>query len=462
MKLYQSNSIRRQRRNNASVLIIVLWIAIGLISIALYFANSMTYELRASDNRVCGLEADQAIEGAARYVSFVLYNYATNGAMPLTNQYQTAAVPVGDAHFWFIGHDPEETPKFDPYFALVDEASKLNLNTVGTNTLMALPNMTSDFADAIVDWRTTNGLGTYSLNYDSLGYADKNEPFETVDELRLVYGATMELLVGNDFNLNGVLDSNEKGADAGATFQPGLFQLCTVYTREPNFTAYNGETVLLTNVSTASEPDLSTLLQNANVNTSYAQSLYTYTHPRPGTTQTFKGIVDFCVHCKSLGMSSDDFSKVYPNATTSTSTYIRGRINIDTAGATVLTALFWGVGYSQGVDESTAQSAAQSVIDYRAQNPSTLTSVAWIVDALGASSPVIKALQTGDYITVHTYQFEADVAAVGRYGRGYRRVKFIFDTSDGSPKIIYRRDLSSLGWALGDKARESLVANATP
>ena len=55
-----------------SVLIIVLWIPIGLVSIALYFANSMTYELRAADNRVSGLAADQAIEGAARYVGYVL------------------------------------------------------------------------------------------------------------------------------------------------------------------------------------------------------------------------------------------------------------------------------------------------------------------------------------------------------------------------------------------------------
>src|ERR1700761_7296388 len=130
MKSYLSSSIRRQRRKNASVLIVVLWIAIGMISIALYFANSMTYELRAADNRVSGMAADQAIEGAARYVGYILYNYATNGAMPLTTQYHAETVQIGDSHFWFIGHDPAETPSSDPYFSLVDEASKLNLNTV--------------------------------------------------------------------------------------------------------------------------------------------------------------------------------------------------------------------------------------------------------------------------------------------------------------------------------------------
>jgi hypothetical protein len=115
-----------------------------------------------------------------------------------------------------------------------------------------------------------------------------------------------------------------------------------------------------------------------------------------------------------------------------------------------------------GVDQSTAQTAAQNMINYRQQNPASLTSIAWIVDALGNTSEVIRALRGGDYITAHSFQFTADIAAVGPYGRGYRRVKFIFDTSDGTPKIIYRQDLSRLGWALGDKVRQNWVVNATP
>src|SRR5271170_4908298 len=105
MKLNSHNLKVDERRKRASVLIIVLWIAIGLVSISLYFANSMTYELRASDNRVSGLAADQAIEGAARYVGYVLSNYATNGAVPATNLFASAGVPIGDAKFWLIGRD---------------------------------------------------------------------------------------------------------------------------------------------------------------------------------------------------------------------------------------------------------------------------------------------------------------------------------------------------------------------
>jgi hypothetical protein len=80
---------------------------------------------------------------------------------------------------------------------------------------------------------------------------------------------------------------------------------------------------------------------------------------------------------------------------------------------------------------------------------------------------VITALRTstansgGGWVTTKSFQFTADIAAVGPYGRGYRRVKFIFDTSEGSPIILYRQDLSRLGWALGDKARQTLLANNT-
>ena len=153
MKLRHSKTGLEGRCQKASVLIIVLWVCIGLVGIALYFANSMTYELRASDNRVYGLATDQAIEGAARYVSYVLAKYATNGVMPATNLYVSAAVPVGDARFWLIGRDPSGTPSSEPFFGLIDEASKLNLNTANTNVLSYLPNMTADFAQAIVDWR---------------------------------------------------------------------------------------------------------------------------------------------------------------------------------------------------------------------------------------------------------------------------------------------------------------------
>lgn len=438
---------KSNKSENGSVLVIVLWVAIGLVSIALYFANSMNYELMASDNRVNGLAADQAIEGAARYVAFVLQNFATNGAMPDNTQFKCAAVPVGDAKFWLIGRDPNANANnsTEPYFGLVDEGGKLNLNNISTNILQYLPNMTVDFANAIMDWRGTNGI--VSLDYASLGYADKNAPFESVDELRLVYGATSDLLAGEDLNRNGVLDKNEKDLNGNGQLDPGLLEYCTVYTREPNF---HSDGSSLTNVNTASRSTMRSLLQNAGLSTSYLNQLIaTNANARP-----YRGLFGFALNCRNQGMSSADFANLVNNITTRTNTYLRNRVNVNTASADVLTALFMGL----NVDESTAESAAQNLVTYRQQNPNLLTSVAWVIDALGNNSPVVTALaRGGDLVTTHSYQFTADIAAVGAYGRGYRRVKFVFDMSDGTPKILYRQDLSRLGWALGEKARQQTM-----
>jgi len=48
---------------SGSVLIIVLWIALGLVTLTLYFANSSSFELQASDNRTAGLATEEAIDG---------------------------------------------------------------------------------------------------------------------------------------------------------------------------------------------------------------------------------------------------------------------------------------------------------------------------------------------------------------------------------------------------------------
>ena len=72
---------------NGSVLIIVLWVALGLVSIALYFANSMSFEMRASDNAVASIEAQQAIDGAARYINYLLANRGNPGLVPDVQNY---------------------------------------------------------------------------------------------------------------------------------------------------------------------------------------------------------------------------------------------------------------------------------------------------------------------------------------------------------------------------------------
>jgi type II secretory pathway component PulK len=145
-------------------------------------------------------------------------------------------------------------------------------------------------------------------------------------------------------------------------------------------------------------------------------------------------------------MTSTEFAQVCTNLTTAAAgqPYIEGRVNVNTASAAVLACLLNG-----------NNSAAQQLVSYRQNNPTGLGSIAWIIDALGQNYPTeLQMLESWDCLTTQSYQFTADVAALGPHGRGYRRVKFVFDTSNGTPQIVYRQDLTQLGWALGKTARQ--------
>jgi hypothetical protein len=114
---------------------------------------------------------------------------------------------------------------------------------------------------------------------------------------------------------------------------------------------------------------------------------------------------------------------------------------VNTATATVLACL-------PGMDAA----KADALIAARAGQTAVQTSIAWVKDALDEQT----ATQAGPFITGRSQSFSADIAAVGRHGRGYSRVKFFFDTTEGTPKIRRRQDLTHLGWALGLGVRQQI------
>ena len=80
-------------------------------------------------------------------------------------------------------------------------------------------------------------VATFSQGYYGMQqppYQCKCAPFETVDELRLLYGADMDTLIGEDLNRNGVLDPNENDENHNGLLDPGVLECVTVYSREPN------------------------------------------------------------------------------------------------------------------------------------------------------------------------------------------------------------------------------------
>jgi len=443
IKLPSQASLRGDRAvQRGSVLVLVLCIALGLVAITLYFANSMSLELRTADNRVAAMAADQAIEGASRYVCYLLSMLQTNGMIPDPTTYPTNAIPVGDARFWFIGRaDPQLGPQTEPVFGLIDEASKLNINTASEPMLELLPGMTPDLAACIVDWRdadsdiSPNGAEVETYARLDPPYLCKNANFESVDELRMVYGMNMGFLLGEDLNRNGVLDVDEVDTNHNGLLDPGLLEYVTVFSREPN-TRSDGTARI--NVNSQDRQPLTDLLQSRFSSQRANQIIAGMGTGRRAVTFSSPmqfGLLTF--------MTPDEFALIARDITTTNGSYVEGRVNINTARAEVL-ACIPGIGVDRAPD----------VVNYRLNNSAKLTSVLWLADALGSPGA---AMQAGPYVTTQAYQFSADVAAVGPHGRGYRRVRFVIDISDGTPRIVYRQDLSQLGWALGKQVRQRLL-----
>jgi type II secretory pathway component PulK len=112
--------------------------------------------------------------------------------------------------------------------------------------LMALPGMTTEIADAILDWLDADDqpreYGAEAEYYSSLPtpYAPKNGPLDTVEELLLVRGVTPALLFGQDANRNGLIEASESaratsgaaGASDVAGMQRGWASYLTLYSQE--------------------------------------------------------------------------------------------------------------------------------------------------------------------------------------------------------------------------------------
>jgi type II secretory pathway component PulK len=457
--------LRTVRRG--SVLIIVLWITVGLAAIALTFAHTSVMAYKGADNEIAGQQAEWAIGGGVQYVISLLTNSsATPGAMLDRTTYESEALPVGEATIWLLGGVGDDTSysSTTPVFGLVDEASKINLNmdkALLQQLLPNLPGMTDELSDAILDWVDSDdnvtGIGadseTYSLRSPS--YSSKNGPFESLEELALVNGATFEILYGEDANMNGVLDPNEDDGEESAPadnadgkLEPGVLTYLTCFSRETNL-ASDGSA----RVNVGKLPNnlaLAALLNELGADTAarIQANLVAYVplpSPNGGPPQapgTFTSVMEFYI---ASGMTPDQFAQIGDRmwiAPAGGKSYVDGLININTASEAVLSCI-------PGI----LTDKASAVVGARLGQGQTSTGIAWLRDVLGDEN----AKLAGPFITGRSLQVSADIAAVGRHGRGYRRTRFVIDTSTGTPRVIYRRDLSSLGWALGSDARQYLA-----
>lgn len=122
-----------------------------------------------------------------------------------------------------------------------------------------------------------------------------------------------------------------------------------------------------------------------------------------------------------------------------------GLINVNTAPKAVLMCL-------PGLSESDAD----AIVAYRVGNASStqVNDTSWLASAVAPTT----AQLIQPYITGQSYQYSADIVAVSGDGRAYKRVRIVVDARSQPAKIVYRKDLTALGWPLPASVRATLRA----
>ena len=258
------------RRRSGTILLVCL-VAVVLLSLCAYtFTSMMVVEEEASTLLSRQIQSKYLAESGVDYVRLFLSN-DDDTILEKGGIWDNGETP-GEGMFAIeVGVDPSDPEKIGRFtiiapnldddgnpsgyrYGLVDESSKINLNTLpfadtwvpggGRQLLMALPEMTEEIADAILDWVDVNDevreFGTESSHYTGLnpGYEAKNGPLDSLDELLLVRGVTPLLLFGSDTNRNGIIDQEESSSSSASSLEDdmllGWANYLTLYSKESN------------------------------------------------------------------------------------------------------------------------------------------------------------------------------------------------------------------------------------
>ena len=379
-------------------------------------------------------------------------------------------------------------------YGLEDESTKLNLNALmaiekktkgaGRDLLLGLPGMSEDIADAILDWMDEDDepreMGAEADYYTSLvpGYAPKNGPLETIEELLLVRGVTPAMLFGADADRNGMPDSGDASAaslegidNSDGSMNRGWSAYLTLYSLEKN-TRPDGSAKIDVNQS-----DMQTLydeLSEALGNEDWAAFIVAYrqngpyTGTKPGEqiagktpdmkakgTVKLKTVLDLigarvqakfpdeknpivleAIFPDMPGMMNAYLPKLMENLSVNPAKVIPGRININQAPRSVLAGI-----------PGLSSEAIDSIISQRTVNPidqdPNRAYETWIFAEGLVTLDEMKALMP--FVCGGGAVYRAQAVGYFDGGGPAARIEAVIDTTESKPKVIFWRDLTHLG-----------------
>ncbi len=455
------------------VLVIVAMLSLAAVGQMLVVRSESGAAEASRDGHQARAAAMSGIHRATALLAAEPNNYQARTDSPEIFQEQLV---TGDAetgwYFTVFAGDTSDKSGASVRYGVEDEAGKININTASAETLAALPGMTDELVDCLIDYRDrdkeTRQSGAEQDYYDALPtpYRIANGSLRTLEELLLVKGFTGPIVLGEDANFNGQLEPNEDDADE--TFPPddgdgqlnrGMRPFANVISYEPNTDNEGNERI---NINREKPDSLSEKLKEAgfgedtvNFLKAAREAEANFTDPsqllgmklevEDDSGSRPRGRRGRSVSGEKTtiesGVDADNLPLVMDKLTIG-GTKRDGRVNINSAPKEVLSAL-------PGIGED----IAQQIVDTRdSLDEQVASTTAWIYTQNIVSAEVFK--KVSPLLTARSYQFRVRSFGYSLSCGRFCTLEAIIDTASGTPKIVYLRDLTHLGVPMRPKSIE--------
>lgn len=385
-------------RRRGSALLLVMF-AIAVASVVVMGVQASAFRQAASGRetaqRIRAYWAARAgLESTLARLEYNIQNPDRSSAFTLLDDLTSVSVGSLEQASWRISHTNDTRERRD---GPADPHEKVNINRMTADDLMTLPGMTEDVADAILDWIDSDEeprpLGAEIGFYANLPspYEPRNGPITSLFELELIAGVTPELVRGEDWNLNGVLDPEEDDGDASwppdnadGLLDAGWSRLITAQSTDLGLAASGRQRL---DLKTAAPDQL--MERVPTLNPSQAQVILEYGARQGTRIEDLIGTTLASIAAQSSGLPStvrnlddDQIRKLLDECTFQTvdGPPVPGRVNVNTVSREVLDSI-----------TSIPAGVADALIAARDAEP---TGFAHIMDLLSVPSITARRLST--------------------------------------------------------------------
>lgn len=421
-------------------LIVVLWLVATLGAVTMFFYRQATLSLKVNRN---SNESTQARYLAEAAIYRVIAELALDNEETTCDHLQESwannpdafdDVLLGEGVYRVTHWSVSEESTIE--YGAVDECSKLNINTISRDVLLRLPQATEEVVDPIIDWRDSDSdPGTFGAEgeyYQSFPdpYDAKNDVYDSIEELLLVKDMTLDLLYGEDTNMNGILDSNENDGEqsypidnSDNELDRGWYPYLTAYSYEKNVTG-SGEKRI--NINTASKESL-----QDNFGKELSQEEIDSIVSVRGQSQfaSLGELINKSAGNTRIAIPRDKLRNVIDRMTITDEEKLHGKVNLNTASKEALMYLFG--------EEN--QVLIDKIMEYRQSENGYFSDLGQVLDIERITDDQFKLVC--QFCCTKSAVFSIRAAGYLERSRAYKEIYAVVDRGVDPPEIRYWKAL---------------------